>query len=298
MDVADLKIFETVARLGGMGRAAEELHMVQSAVTARIRQLEEQLGTALFRRHARGVEPTPAGLRLLPYARRMALLLSEARRAALDDGLPQGPLVVGSLETTAALRLADTLSAFAAAYPAVDLTLRTGTTCELLEQVLDERVEGAFVCGPVAHPELEAEPFFAEELSLLTAPSIGSLDDLTRRTDLRIIVLRRGCSYRQRFEDVLTRRGIPAPRVLEFGTLEAVLACVAADMGVTLLPRALIGADRYQGKIALHALEPRDARVETVFVRRRGGHASSALAAFLDTARLAPAARRQPVAAE
>ena len=95
MDVADLRIFEAVARLGGMGRAAEELHTVQSGVTARIRHLEAQLGTALFRRHARGVEPTPAGLRLLPYARRMAQLLGEARQAVLDDGIPRGPLVVG-----------------------------------------------------------------------------------------------------------------------------------------------------------------------------------------------------------
>ena len=298
MDVADLRIFEAVARLGGMGRAAEELHTVQSGVTARIRHLEAQLGTALFRRHARGVEPTPAGLRLLPYARRMAQLLGEAHQAVLDDGIPRGPLVVGSLETTAALRLVDALSAFAAAHPAVDLTLRTGTTAELLEQVLDQRVEGAFVCGPVAHPELAAEPFFAEELSLLTAPSIGSLDDLAGRPDLRIVVLRRGCSYRQRLEDVLARRGIPTPRVLEFGTLEAVLACVAAGMGVTLMPRGLIGPAWQRGTIAQHGLEPRDALVETIFVRRRDGHASSALTAFLTTVRLSSAAARQSIAAE
>ncbi len=285
MDAADLRVFEAVARLGGMGRAAEELHTVQSNVTARIRQLEEQLGTPLFRRHARGVEPTPAGQRLLPYALRMALLLNDARRAALDDGTPQGTLVVGSLETTVALRLASGLSTFAAAHPRVDLTLRTGTTCELLEQVLDQHLEGAFVCGPLAHPELQAEPFFQEELALLTAPQVSSLDDLAEHADVRIVVLRRGCSYRQRLEDVLARRGIPAPRVLEFGTLEAVFACVAAGLGMTLLPRALLGPVWCAGKVALHVLERRDAAVETVFVRRRGGYVSSALAAFLDHVR-------------
>src|SRR3954449_3399708 len=135
MDAADLKTFEAVARLGGMGRAAEALHTVQSNVTGRIRRLEKELGALLFYRHARGVEPTPAGRRLLPYAIQAARLLDDARRAALDDGTPQGPLVVGSLETTAALRLAPILTGFAAAYPAVDLTLRTGTTCELLDAV-------------------------------------------------------------------------------------------------------------------------------------------------------------------
>jgi DNA-binding transcriptional LysR family regulator len=90
MDAADLRVFEAVARLGGMGRAAETLHTVQSNVTARIRRLEKELGAPLFHRHARGVEPTPAGRRLLPFAIRASRLLEDARRAALDDGTPRG----------------------------------------------------------------------------------------------------------------------------------------------------------------------------------------------------------------
>ena len=115
MDAADLRIFEAVARLGGMGRAAEALHTVQSNVTARIRQLEDELGRDLFRRHARGVELTSAGHRLLPYAQRVARLLEDARRATLDDGSPQGPLVIGALETSTALRLSRPLAAYVAA---------------------------------------------------------------------------------------------------------------------------------------------------------------------------------------
>lgn len=281
MDAADLRVFEAVARLGGMGRVADALHTVQSNVTARIRRLEEELGTPLFRRHARGVESTPAGHRLLPYALRVTRLLDDARRAALDDGTPQGPLVIGSLETTAALHLTPILMGFTAAYPAVDLTLRTGTTCELLEAVLSHQVEGAFVCGPVSHPELEAEPAFVEELVVLTAPGVQSLDNLWARGEVRVVVLRAGCSYRLRLEGILARRGIPAPRVLEFGALETVVGCVAAGLGVTLLPRALIGPVWHEGRVALHPLPPGEARVETVFVRRRDGYRSSALTAFL-----------------
>ena len=68
MDTADLKVFEAVARNGGMNRAAAELHTVQSNVTARIRALEAKLGCPLFERHSRGVALTQAGERLLPYA--------------------------------------------------------------------------------------------------------------------------------------------------------------------------------------------------------------------------------------
>lgn len=285
MDAGDLRMFETVARLGGMGRAAAELNTVQSNVTARVRALEDELGTPLFRRHARGVTPTDAGRRLLPFALRIRGLLDDARRAARDDGTPAGSLVLGSLETTAALRLSPLLSAYAAAHPKVDLTLRTGTTCELVEHVLEHCLEGAFVCGPVAHPELQAEAVFREELVALTTPSVTDLGTLMQAGDLRIVVLRAGCSYRLRLEAMLARRGVVGPRLLEFGTLEAIIACVGAGLGITLLPRALIEGTAQEGRIRMHALSPEEAQVETVFVRRRDAYTSSALAAFLDLVR-------------
>ena len=122
MDAGDLRVFEAVAQLGGMGRAAAELNTVQSNVTARVRALEDELGTPLFRRHARGVTPTDAGRRLLPFAAWVRGLLDDARRAVRDDGTPVRPLAVGSLETTAAMRLSPLLSAYAAAYPSPTLT--------------------------------------------------------------------------------------------------------------------------------------------------------------------------------
>ena len=121
MESGDLRFFEAVARLGVMTRAAEELHTVQSNVTARIRALEQDLGAALFERHAAGVTLTDAGRRLLPYAQRVSQLLHEAGRAARDDGTPRGPLAIGSLETTAAVRLAPMLANYASACPQVDL---------------------------------------------------------------------------------------------------------------------------------------------------------------------------------
>lgn len=290
MDAADLRVFEAVARLGGMSRAAAELHTVQSNVTARVRLLEQELGTPLFHRHSRGVTLTPAGLRLLPYAARVRVLLEDARRAARDDGTPRGRLTIGSLETTAALRLSPMLAEYAAAYPEVDLVLTTGTTGELIEAVLEHKVEGAFVCGPVDHPDLEEEVAFQEELVILTAPSVRQLDQLTGMGEVKIVVLRAGCSYRQRLEAILARRGVIGPRRLEFGTLEAIFACVGAGLGVTLLPRSLIGPVWREGRVAVHELPPGEAHVDTLFVRGRDAFASSGLIAFLECARRRPAA--------
>jgi DNA-binding transcriptional LysR family regulator len=285
MDAADLRVFQSVADTGSMNKAALELNTVQSNVTARIKALEDEVGFVLFERTNRGVTLTAAGRRLVPFAARAARLLDDAKRAVADDGTPAGMLLVGSLETTAALRLSPVLAEFAATYPAVDLSLRTGTSCELIEQVLDRSLEGAYVCGPVDHPDLLVEPFLHEELVILTAPAIADFEILAAQPNLKIIVLKAGCSYRLQLEAMLARRGIVGVRQLEFGTLEAIISCVGAGLGVTLLPRALLGSVWEHGRVGVHALPDNEKWVETVFVRHREAFVSSALRAFLDLAR-------------
>jgi DNA-binding transcriptional LysR family regulator len=288
MEYADLRVLEAVARQGSMNRAAAELHMVQSNVTARIRVLEDQVGTALFERSSRGVVLTAAGRRLLPYAARLAALLNEAQEAARDDGTPRGFLRVGSLETTAALRLPPILSAYAQAYPDVGLVVTAGASAGLIADVLEHRLDGAFVAGPVQHPDLIEEMVFREELMLVTAPALRHLNDLDRQRELKIIVFRRGCSYRQRLENLLAQRGIQTAQPLEFGSLETIVGCVAAGVGITLLPKAVVAPAWREGRVVAHELPPEQARVDTVFVRRSEIRQASALAAFLAIARPSP----------
>lgn len=285
MDAADLRVFQSVAGLGSMNKAALELNTVQSNVTARIRSLEDEVGFALFERTNRGVTLTAAGKRLLPFAARAACLLDDARRAVADEGTPSGILTIGSLDTTAALHLSPILAAFVATYPEVDLSLRTGTSCELVEQVLNRQLDGAYVCGPADHPDLLVEPFVREELVILTAPAITSFEALIKKPDLKIIVLKAGCSYRLQLEAMLARRGVVGVRQLEFGTLEAIISCVSAGVGVTLLPRALIGSVWERGRVHVHPLPNDEGRVETIFIRHREAFTSSALHAFWDRAR-------------
>ena len=124
MELSDLVTFSAVARTGGITRAASELNTVQSNVTQRIKALEAEIGTALFERHSRGMTLTGAGRRLLPYAERMAALSHEAVLAARDDGVPKGPLAIGSMETTAAVRLPSRLAEFHRSFPAVPAACR------------------------------------------------------------------------------------------------------------------------------------------------------------------------------
>ena len=285
MDIADLKVFEAVARHGSMSKAAAELNTVQSGVTARIRALEREVGAALFQRHARGVSITPAGQRMLPYAARIPRLVADARLAAMDNGTPRGSLALGTLETTEAGRLSPVVSHFSRAYPDVRLSLTTGASRSLAVDVVESRLDGAFIAGPFGHPELHGETIFREELVLVTSRTIGSLKNLTSMYGVKTIVFRVGCLYQQRLEELLAEMGIPVTATLELNSLEAIIACVAAGIGMTLLPRGVVAAAARQGIVAIHEISPEKAYVETLFVRQHDAYISSAMRAFIEVSR-------------
>ncbi len=280
MELTDLKTFSAVARTGGITRAAEELNTVQSNVTQRVKALEAEIGTALFERHSRGMTLTGAGRRLLPYAPRWAALARAAVRAARDNGEPKGPLAIGSLETTAAVRLPPLLAEFHRRFPAVRLSLRTATTADLVAGVLDGTLDGAFVAGTIEHVELISTIAFREELVLVTArrwKTLASLRAGTPESGPTALVFRTGCTYRQRLEQILAEFGWPSATRFELGTLDGMIGCVAADMGVTLLPRAVVGRNE---TVNVHTLSAAQSRVDTLFIQRRSAHEYSALQGF------------------
>src|ERR1700730_9775537 len=283
MELSDLVTFSTVARTGGVTRAADELNTVQSNITQRVKALEAEIGVALFERHSRGMTLTGAGRRLLPYAQCMVALSREAMLAAREDGEPKGPLAIGSMETTAAVRLPSLLAEFHRRFPAVQLSLRTAPTADLVAAVLDGALDGAFVAGPIDHAEITATMAFREELVLVTARRCTSLAALragAAEPGPTALVFRTGCTYRQRLEHVLTEFGWPSAERFELGTLDGMIGCVAADMGVTLLPRAVVERNEQSGNIRIHALSASQSQVDTLFILRRSALQYSALQGF------------------
>ncbi|MGA7070707.1 LysR substrate-binding domain-containing protein [Bradyrhizobium sp.] len=283
MELIDLLTFSAVARNGGITRAADELKTVQSNVTQRVKALEAEMGIALFERHSRGMTLTGAGRRLLPYAQRMAALSREAMLATRDDGEPKGPLAIGSMETTAAVRLPPLLAEFHRRFPAVQLTLRTATTADLVASILDGALDGAFVAGPIEHVDLLSTVAFREELVLVTARRFTSLASLragTPESGPTALVFRTGCTYRQRLEQLFSDFGWPSATRFELGTLDGMIGCVAAGVGVTLLPRAVVERSELRKDVSTHALDTSWSNVDTLFIQRRSAHRYSALDGF------------------
>src|SRR6266481_9783014 len=168
MDLSDLRIFSAVVREGGVTRAAERLHRVQSNVTTRIRQLEEDLSVALFIREGKRLHLAPAGQILLDYADRL-LALADETRGAVQDVRPRGTFRLGAMESTAAVRLPGPLSEYHRRHPEVVLELRTGNPQILASAILAGELDAAFVAEPIADAPFEKMVAFQEEPVIVSA---------------------------------------------------------------------------------------------------------------------------------
>jgi DNA-binding transcriptional LysR family regulator len=280
MDIGLLKVFQAVAEEGSISKAAQSLNYVQSNVTARIQQLEQELKTPLFYRHSRGITLTSAGHTLMEYTVRIFNLLEEAQQAVLDSPVPKGSIMVGS-DTTAAVRLPSILSSYRRCYPDVEIQLQIGRAAYLIDSVLQHAVHGAFMDGPVEHPEIVQELVIHEHLGLVIPDSIG-YQGLSSIHDKTLLMLNAECLYRARLEDWLREEGFQLGKVMEFGTMEGLLGCVRAGIGFAVLPISYFKRMNITEGISCYPFPERYAEVPTVFIRRRDLYMTSAFREFIE----------------
>ncbi len=274
LDLATLEIFHAVVREGGIVRAADKLSRVPSNVTTRIKQLEQRLGRALFRKQGRGLVLSPEGELLLSYTQRLFRLADEAE-SELRHGRLQGVLRIGSLESTAGSRLAPVLSKYHRLHPGVVVELATGTTGALVQRVTNFELEAAFVSEPFTAPALQAMKVFDEELVLISPREIATVRRAPDLAGLTLIAFATGCSYRKRVEEWLGMAQVMPARTLEFASYQAMIACVAAGTGFAVVPRSLLASLKSGGEVRTHELPARIRRNSTHLVW--SGTPSSAL---------------------
>jgi DNA-binding transcriptional LysR family regulator len=256
IDLDSLEIFRTVVQEGGVIRAASKLNRVQSNVTTRIKQLEQRLGRALFRKQGRGLVLSPEGELLLSYAQRLFRLADEAE-SELKSGHAIGVFRIGSLESTAGSRLAPILSRFHRQHPGVVVELVTGTTGALLQRVANFEIEAAFVSEPFTPGALASRKVFDEELVLITGKDVAEVRRAADLAGMTLIAFANGCSYRKRAEDWLGASAMMPARTLEFASYQAMIACVAAGTGFAIVPRSLLATLKSAHDVRQHELPQR-----------------------------------------
>src|SRR5258705_12243488 len=267
MDLSDLLIFSAVMREGGVTRAAERLHRVQSNVTTRIRQLEEDLAVPLFIREGKRLHLAPAGQVLLGYAERLLALADEAR-GAVQDSSPRGTFRLGAMESTAAVRLPGLLSEYHRRHPGVVLELRTGNPQVLGGAILAGDLDAALVAEPIADAPFEKTFAFDEELVIVGAanhPPIGKSGGLAPTTT----VFAHGCPHRKRLEEWYSNRPDMPERTLRFASDHAILGCSRAGMGLAPIPKSVLTTFPERKRLSVHLLARAENCAQTVLIWRK-----------------------------
>ena len=265
IDLESLRIFRTVVDEGGVVRAANKLNRVQSNVTTRIRQLEEHLGTRLFRREGRSIRLSAEGRTLLAYTDRLLRLADETVNE-MRTGKPKGVFRLGALESTAGSRLAPILSRYHSAFPDVVVELATGTTAALVTRVVNFELEAAFVSEPFTAPNLQARCVFEEQLVLVTSRAIARVSGPAGLGRSTLIAFAQGCSYRKRVEEWLGSANVMPERILDFASYQAMIACVAAGTGFAVVPKSVLEALRATRSVRQHPLPKRFSHNRTYIV--------------------------------
>jgi DNA-binding transcriptional LysR family regulator len=269
MELSDLVIFRTVVEAGGITRAAERLHRVQSNITTRIRQLEEKLGAPLFIREGKRLHLSPAGQVLLDYAQRLLALADEARDA-VRDGSPRGALVLGAMESTSAVRLPGPLSDFVRLYPEVRLTLKTGNPQQLAAAVLAGTMDTALVTGPIVDGPFEREPIYREELVIVASAGHPAVTARGAEPPRSIVAFEQGCPHRARLEQWYAGKNSMPAQTIEITSYHAMLGCVVVGMGISLVPLSVLATFPERARLSVHALPPGSDSAQTELVWRKG----------------------------
>ena len=276
MELNDLIIFQKVAELASVSKAAEELNYVQSNVTARIKLLEKELHTPLFHRHRKGMLLNSEGKKLLEYAKEITAKVEELKRSFSDHIGASGMLKIGIVETVVALPRI--LSSFNDNYPNVELSLLAGVTDQLVQDVIDMKLDGAFVTGPIKHPGVEQLNVIHEKLVLVSKPDSFTMNQLTTTP---FLLYHKGCGYRGRLESWMKVEGIIPSKIMEFGTFGTIIGSVSAGIGITVIPESTVIDLNRSGSVDVHSLPEPYCHITTIFIWRKDSYMTNTLRHFI-----------------
>lgn len=207
-----------------------------SNVTARLRQLEDELGVQLF----------------------------------IRGNAPLGTLTLSSMESTAAVRIPPLLAAFHQRYPQIQLELATGASGMMLEQVLSGHCAAAFVNAPLLHPALEGRAVYWEEMLIIAPRSQPAFDCASVLAGSNLYAFRSHCSYRRHFEEWFRADQAMPGKNYEMEFYHSVAACVIAGGGLAMMPRKLLESMPDHEQVSVWPVAEAWRWLDTWMVWRRG----------------------------
>jgi DNA-binding transcriptional LysR family regulator len=259
MDFDQLVTFLEVAKLGSFSRAGQKVFRSQSAVSAQIRQLEQEYGDKLLDRSGKTVRLTPAGRVLFAYAERLRKLREESLLAVADQGVTaRGTLIIGANEATCLYVLPKVFAEYCHLYPQVQISIYRNFSYKIIEKLENGSIDVGIVTLPVKSPSLKTHLIFRDQLVLMVAPDNPlaakksvSVDDIAKQP-----LLFPKTGFTRQLMDKIFRPYSPQLRIrMELPSIGMIKRFVAAGLGVSLISSTFAHDQVQSGQVVLIPLQ-------------------------------------------
>lgn len=295
MDLALLRVFETVIAEGSFSRAGQKLYRSQPAISLAMQRLEAEFGASLIDRSCRPLQMTDAGREVAVHARRL-LAQEHKMRVAIQElsDLRAGKLTIGANESTA-LYLLRHVVGFREQHPGIHVELRRSLSSRIPDAVLEGSLEMGAISYDPGDPRLQSIHLYQDRLTFVVSPAHRfagrkslTIGDLGEETFIAHNVV---SPYRARVIEAFRRHQVQLQMAIEMPTIETIRRLVQRNLGVAFLPRMCVEQQIRNG--ALIEIEVRELSVERtirlVYAARRS--LAQASLAFLELLGERPASR-------
>ena len=287
MELTQLRAFLAAAERGSFRRAAEALYLTQPSLSARVHNLEEELGVSLFHRMGRGVRLTEMGRAFLPFAERAMEALRQGRDV-IDSARDAsgGVLNMASARAIGTYTLPSILERFRHRYPNIKVHINIGRSSDVLQMVVEEEAQLG-LARALTDPDVVTMRLYDEEIALATSPdhpfAVRGEASIYEVAQEPLILYDRESSYFVLINQVCRAAGI-SPRVeMTLDSIEATKHLVELGMGVSFLPRSGVRHELERGSLCLIPLtEGHQVSLPTAVMVRRAQRYSPAVLAFMD----------------
>lgn len=257
MELKSIKFFMAVATVGNITRAAQELGIVQPALTRHINQLEEEFGVRLFSRLPRGVQLTTAGREFLEYCRRILDEVERARHELTAQGSqPRGLIALGSTTTLARVLMPTVLGKSMMELPQVSLRVVEGRSVRLHEQLLTGALDIAILTNPLGSYQLSMQPLLSEPLCLVGRPEVMPRKKTLLASDLTQcpLVITPGMLSLVRGAQKKSRQSLKL--LAEVESIETIRSLLLSESATSVVPPTAFWEDLQTGRLMAMPLRP------------------------------------------
>jgi LysR family nitrogen assimilation transcriptional regulator len=246
MDIRQLRYFVGIVQAGSLSRAADQLHVAQSAVSHHLKSLESELDRQLLTRGPKGIILTDAGAVLYQHAEAILRHVESAKQAATTalNG-PSGHVSVGFPISLATILGFELLQRIRSAYPQILLYLTNGSGALLRERLVNGRIDIAVLFADQPERGLAVEPLLLEELFYVTTDPDTSPIRIADAAQRPLVVTGPGSGSHRAVQEAFKKHGLTFKSVCEIEALSTLRSAIASGIGNAILPwSALYDGDR------------------------------------------------------